>query len=159
MLSEFSEITDLSHFIRIIFRIMLAAILGGLLGYDRELKGRTAGLRTHMLVSLGAALFVLIPQQAGATVEDLTNVMHGLAAGVGFLGAGSIIMGSRQEETMGMTTAASIWLTAAIGVSSGMGREVTAILSTLLALVILSFIPKVERLFEKRGRRSLSKLR
>lgn len=53
LLSEFSEITDLSHFIRIIFRIMLAAILGGLLGYDRELKGRTAGLRTHMLVSLG----------------------------------------------------------------------------------------------------------
>lgn len=159
VLSEFSEITDLSHFIRIIFRIMLAAILGGLLGYDRELKGRTAGLRTHMLVSLGAALFVLIPQQAGATVADLTNVMHGLAAGVGFLGAGSIIMGSRQEETKGMTTAASIWLTAAIGVASGMGREVTAILSTLLALVILSFIPKVERLFEIRGKRSQSKLR
>ena len=68
-------------------------------------------------------------------------------------------MGSRQEETKGMTTAASIWLTAAIGVASGMGREVTAILSTLLALVILSFIPKVERLFEIRGRRSQSKLR
>lgn len=84
--------------------------------------------------------------------------MHGLAAGVGFLGAGSIIMGSRQEETKGMTTAASIWLTAAIGVASGMGREVTAILSTLLALAILSFIPKVERLFEIRGKRSQSKL-
>ncbi len=154
MLSEFSELTDVAQITRIILRLLLAAILGGLLGYDREMKGRAAGLRTHMLVSLGAALFVLIPQQAGASVADLTRVLQGLAAGVGFLGAGSIIMGRRQEETKGMTTAASIWLTAAIGIASGMGREATAILSTLLALVILSLIPKVERLFESRGRRS-----
>jgi putative Mg2+ transporter-C (MgtC) family protein len=157
VLSEFSEITDVAQITRIILRSLLAAILGGLLGYDRELKGRAAGLRTHMLVSLGAALFVLIPQQAGASVADLTRVLQGLAAGVGFLGAGSIIMGRRQEETKGMTTAASIWLTAAIGVASGMGREATAILSTLFALVILSLILKVERLFESRGRRSYPK--
>ena len=154
VLSEFSELTDVAQITRIILRLLLAATLGGLLGYDREMKGRAAGLRTHMLVSLGAALFVLIPQQAGASVADLTRVLQGLAAGVGFLGAGSIIMGRRQEETKGMTTAASIWLTAAIGIASGMGREATAILSTLLALVILSLIPKVERLFESRGRRS-----
>jgi putative Mg2+ transporter-C (MgtC) family protein len=154
VLSEFTEITDVAQVIRIIIRLLLAAALGGLLGYDREIKGRAAGLRTHMLVSLGAALFVLIPQQVGASIADLTRVVQGLAAGVGFLGAGSIIMGRQQEETKGMTTAASIWLTAAIGVASGMGREVTAILSTLLALVILSLIPKFERLFEGRGRRN-----
>jgi putative Mg2+ transporter-C (MgtC) family protein len=77
-----------------------------------------------------------------------------LIAGVGFLGARSIIIGRHQEEAKGMTTAAGIWLTAAIGVAAGMGREATAILSTLLALGILSLIPKVERLFERRGRRS-----
>jgi putative Mg2+ transporter-C (MgtC) family protein len=117
VLSEFSEISDLDQITRIILRFILAATLGGLLGYDREQKGRAAGLRTHMLVSLGAALFVLIPQQTGASIADLTRVVQGLAAGVGFLGAGSIIMGRQQEDTKGMTTAASIWLTAAIGVA------------------------------------------
>ena len=154
VLSEFSEISDLDQITRIILRFILAATLGGLLGYDREQKGRAAGLRTHMLVSLGAALFVLIPQQTGASIADLTRVVQGLAAGVGFLGAGSIIMGRQQEDTKGMTTAASIWLTAAIGVAWGMGREGTAILSTLLALAILSLIPKIERWLESRGRRS-----
>jgi putative Mg2+ transporter-C (MgtC) family protein len=153
LLSEFSEITDVAQITRIILRFLVAATLGGLLGYDREVKGRTAGLRTHMLVSLGAALFVLIPQQAGASVADLTRVLQGLAAGVGFLGAGSIIMGRQQEETKGMTTAASIWLTAAIGMASGMGRMTTAFISTALALIILSLIPRVERLFVKRTNR------
>jgi putative Mg2+ transporter-C (MgtC) family protein len=105
VLSEFSEISDLDQITRIILRFTLAATLGGLLGYDREQKGRAAGLRTHMLVSLGAALFVLIPQQTGASIADLTRVVQGLAAGVGFLGAGSIIMGRQQEDTKGMTTA------------------------------------------------------
>jgi putative Mg2+ transporter-C (MgtC) family protein len=155
VISEFSEITDVAQIVRIILRFLLAAILGGLLGYDREVKGKAAGLRTHMLVSFGAALFVLIPQQAGASIADLTRVLQGLIAGVGFLGAGSIVMGRQQEEAKGMTTAANIWLTAAIGVAAGMGREATAILSTLLALVILSLIPKVERLFEHRGRRRI----
>lgn len=154
VLSEFSEITDLAQITRIILRFLLAAFLGGLLGYDREIKGKAAGLRTHMLVSFGAALFVLIPQQSGASIADLTRVLQGLIAGVGFLGAGSIIIGRQQEEAKGMTTATGIWLTAAIGVAAGMGREATAILSTLLALGILSLIPKVERLFEHRGRRS-----
>jgi len=83
VLSEFSEITDVAQIIRIILRFLLAAILGGLLGYDREIKGKAAGLRTHMLVSFGAALFVLIPQQSGASIADLTRVLQGLIAGVG----------------------------------------------------------------------------
>ncbi len=153
IISEFSEITDLAQIIRIILRFLLAAILGGLLGYDREVKGKAAGLRTHMLVSFGAALFILVPQQSGASIADLTRVMQGLTAGVGFIGAGSIIMGSQQEDAKGVTTATGIWLTAAIGVAVGMGREATAILSTLFALGILSLIPKIERLFERRGRR------
>lgn len=154
VLSEFSDIPDAAQITRITLRLLIAAALGGLLGYEREQKGKAAGLRTHMLVALGAALFVLIPQQAGASIADLTRVLQGLVAGVGFLGAGAIIMGNRKEEAKGMTTAAGIWLTAAIGVAAGMGREATAVLSTALALMILYLIPKVEQLFESRGRKS-----
>ena len=151
VLSEFSDIPNAAELTRVTLRLLIAAILGGLLGYERELKGKAAGLRTHMLVAVGAALFVLIPQQAGASVADLTRVLQGLIAGVGFLGAGAIIMGNQQVEAKGLTTAASIWLTAAIGVAAGMGRESTAVLSTLLALLILSVIPMVERLLGKGG--------
>jgi putative Mg2+ transporter-C (MgtC) family protein len=80
----------------------------------------------------------------------MTRVIQGLIAGVGFLGAGSIIKGRGEEEIKGLTTAASIWLTAAVGVSVGMGREATAVLSTLLAVAILSTIPKVVRHFDNR---------
>ena len=145
VLSEFSEIPDATQITRIILRLLVAAALGGLLGYEREQQGKSAGVRTHMLVAIGAALFVLIPQQAGASTADLTRVLQGLIAGVGFLGAGAIIMGTKQVETRGLTTAASIWVTAAIGMAAGMGRESTAILSTLVALFVLSVVPWVYR--------------
>jgi len=148
--AEFSDLPDAAGVTRITMRLLLAAILGGVLGFEREQKGKAAGLRTHMLVALGAALFVLIPQQAGVSDADLTRVLQGLVAGVGFLGAGTIIKGSSDEEIKGLTTAAGIWLTAAIGVAAGMGREATAILSTILAVVILGAAQKVARLFEGR---------
>lgn len=148
---EFSDLGDSTRVTQILVRLLIAAILGGILGFEREQKGKSAGLRTHMLVALGAALFVLIPSQAGATVADLTRVLQGLVAGVGFLGAGSIIKGSDEGDVKGLTTAAGIWLTAAIGVAAGMGREATAVLSTLLALVILTSLARVARLFENRG--------
>ena len=141
VLSEFSDIPDVAQITRITVRLLVAALLGGLLGYEREQRGKSAGVRTHMLVAIGAALFVLIPQQAGATAADLTRVLQGLISGVGFLGAGAIISGTRQVETRGLTTAAGIWVTAAIGIAAGMGRESTAVLSTLIALFILSVVP------------------
>ena len=141
VLSEFSDVPDAAQITRITVRLLVAALLGGLLGYEREQRGKSAGVRTHMLVAIGAALFVLIPQQAGATAADLTRVLQGLIAGVGFLGAGAIISGTRQVETRGLTTAAGIWVTAAIGIAAGMGRESTAVLSTLIALFILSVVP------------------
>jgi putative Mg2+ transporter-C (MgtC) family protein len=146
VLSEFSDIPDATQVTRIILRLLVAAVLGGLLGYERERHGKSAGVRTHMLVAIGAALFVLIPQQAGASSADLSRILQGLIAGVGFLGAGAIIMGTKEVETRGLTTAASIWVTAAIGVAAGMGRESTAILSTLIALLILSVVPWIYRI-------------
>lgn len=145
VLSEFSDIPDATQITRITLRLLVAAALGGLLGYERESQGKSAGVRTHMLVAIGAALFVLIPQQAGASTADLTRVLQGLIAGVGFLGAGAIILGTKQVETQGLTTAAGIWVTAAIGAAAGMGRESTAVLSTLVALFALSVVPWIVR--------------
>lgn len=145
VVAEFSDIPDAAQVTRITLRLLVAAILGGLLGYERERQGKSAGVRTHMLVAIGAALFVLIPQQAGASSTDLSRVLQGLIAGVGFLGAGAIIMGTKDVETRGLTTAAGIWVTAAIGMAAGMGRESTAVLSTLIALIVLSVVPWVFR--------------
>ena len=147
---EFADLPDAAGVTRITLRLLIAAILGAILGFEREQKGKAAGLRTYMLVALGAALFVLIPQQAGASDADLTRVMQGLIAGVGFLGAGAIIKGNGGEEDIrGLTTAAGIWLTAAIGMAAGLGREATAVLSTLIALLILYIIPKLAGRFAK----------
>lgn len=143
--SEFSDVPDAAQITRITLRLVVAATLGGILGYEREQRGKSAGVRTHMLVAMGAALFVLIPQQAGTSIADLTRVLQGLIAGVGFLGAGAIVLGTRQVETRGLTTAAGIWVTAAIGVAAGMGRETTAVLSTLVALFILTVVPWISR--------------
>jgi putative Mg2+ transporter-C (MgtC) family protein len=145
VLAEFSDIPDAAQLTRITVRLLVAATLGGLLGYERELRGKSAGLRTHMLVAIGSALFVMIPNQAGASIEDLSRVLQGLIAGVGFLGAGSIIMGTRETETRGLTTAAGIWVTAAIGMAAGLGREATAVLSTVVALLILLAVPWIAR--------------
>lgn len=145
VLSEFSDIPDATQITRVTLRLLVAAALGGLLGYERETQGKSAGMRTHMLVAIGAALFVLIPQQVGASTADLTRVLQGLIAGVGFLGAGAIILGTKQVDTQGLTTAAGIWVTAAIGVAAGMGRESTAVLSTLVALFVLSVVPWIVR--------------
>ena len=91
-----------------------------------------------------------VTQQAGVSDADLTRVLQGLVAGVGFLGAGAIVKGGGDEDIKGLTTAAGIWLTAAIGVAAGMGREGTAVLSTLLALVILYTVPKLAGRFDSK---------
>ena len=141
LLSEFSDLPDAAQVTRIVLRLSIAALLGGVLGYERERQGKAAGVRTHMLVALGAALFVLVPQQAGVADADMTRVIQGVVAGIGFLGAGSIIKNSDEDSVKGLTTAAGIWLTAAIGIACGLGREATAVLSAVLALAILSLVP------------------
>lgn len=140
---EFADVADVEQATRIVVRLLIAALLGGLLGWERERTGKAAGVRTHMLVALGAALFVLIPQQAGVSDTDMSRVIQGVVAGIGFLCAGTIIKGRDEEDVQGLTTAAGIWLTAAIGVGVGLGREASAVLSTLLALAILHWLPRL----------------
>ena len=149
--SEFSDVADLESFVRVVLRLLIAALLGGLLGLQREQHGKEAGVRTHMLVALGSALFVLVPLQAGTGPQDLSRVIQGVIAGVGFLCAGTIIRVTGVDHIRGLTTAAGIWLTAAIGIAVGLGRETTAVLITLLALGILSLEGPIKRLLGKPG--------
>ena len=137
---EFSDLGNAGDITRVVVRLTVAVVLGAMLGYERESVGASAGLRTHMLVSLGSALFVLIPLQAGMPLMDVSRVLQGVTAGVGFLGAGAILKSQSENQITGLTTAAGVWLTAAIGVAAGMGREGTAVLSAIFALVILSLL-------------------
>lgn len=139
---EFSDIPTITQATKVTLRLCIASLLGGLIGYERELRGKSAGLRTHMLVALGSALFILVPQQTGATPADASRVLQGLIAGVGFLGAGAIMIGQKKENETGLTTASTVWITAAIGVTVGMGLEMTAVLSAFITLAILAIVPK-----------------
>src|SRR5438270_13120373 len=101
---DFSDLSDFPHGVRMAVRLIVAVLLGGMLGYQREHTGKAAGLRTHMLVSLGAALFVLFPEQAGMTTADLSRVIQGVATGIGFLGAGTILKRTDEVHIHGLTT-------------------------------------------------------
>ncbi|MDR6712446.1 putative Mg2+ transporter-C (MgtC) family protein [Pseudomonas hunanensis] len=141
--AEFADVTNEQEVTRILLRLLMAAVLGAVLGFEREHKGKSAGVRTHMLVSLGAALFVLAPSMAGADAQALSRVIQGIVAGIGFLGAGTILKGNGNDPShvKGLTTAAGLWMTAAIGTAAGMGREATALISTVMALLVLSTMP------------------
>jgi putative Mg2+ transporter-C (MgtC) family protein len=149
----FYDLEEPGHLSRILVRLGVALILGTIIGWEREAEGKRAGLRTHMLVALGAALFVVVPVEAGVRAdlssgvqsEHITRVIQGIVAGIGFLGAGAILKLSDQREVKGLTTAASIWLTAAVGASSGAGWLWPALSGTFFALVILFVLQGAER--------------
>ena len=133
--ADFTDLPGIAEVTQIVVRLLLAALLGGLLGLQRELVGKAAGIRTHMLVAMGSAFFVLIPYQAGMPLVDLSRVLQGVITGIGFLGAGAILKVSAPQQIHGLTTAAGLWMTAAVGITAGMGRETSAILGTGLALL------------------------
>lgn len=142
--SEFSDVPDVEEATRVIIRLLMAMLLGGMIGYEREAAGKAAGLRTHMLVALGSAMFVLVPLQAGVPLNDMSRVLQGIASGIGFLGAGAILKLDSEADIKGLTTAASIWMVAAIGVAAGMGRETTAVIATVFTLVVLEILQRIK---------------
>ena len=142
---EFSDLGDAAAVTRICVRLLVALALGALLGYQRESSGANAGLRTHMLVSAGSAIFIMVPLQAGMQLGDISRVMQGVTAGIGFLGAGAIIKLQESNQIKGLTTAASIWLTCGIGVAAGAGLEATAVLSAVTGWVVLALMRRKER--------------
>lgn len=148
--SELSDVPDLEHLVRISLRLTLASALGFVLGFEREQKGKAAGVRTHMIVAIGSALFVLVSTESGIEQTDMSRVIQGLVAGVGFLCAGTILKpGTETQQVQGLTTAAGLWLTAAIGLACGMGHEATAVLSAVLGLGVMKLVPRLVTLLER----------
>jgi putative Mg2+ transporter-C (MgtC) family protein len=138
------EFGDLSPAAGAVFllRLLVAALLGAVLGWDRERSGKAAGLRTHILVAVGSAGLVAVSLQAGFAPDPLSRVLQGLVVGIGFIGAGCIM--KSEGHVTGLTTAAGIWLTAAVGVAAGLGRELSAILIAATGWFTLSVLGRWE---------------
>lgn len=139
-----------NDWLTIIFRLGIALLIGGIIGLDREQPSRPAGLRTYMIVSLGAAIFVMIPLQAGLDLNStnaLSRTIQGIATGVGFIGAGIIFQQSKpnlKPKVKGLTSAAALWLTAGLGTATGCGLWQMSLIGTLMTLLILRGFKKVK---------------
>ena len=146
--AEFADFGDRAEVTRTLLRLMTASVLGAVLGFEREAKGKAAGVKTHMLVAMGAAIFIVVAMQAGIETGNLARIIEGIITGIGFLGAGAILKSRSGRSVEGLTTAAGIWMTAAIGVAVGLGHQGTAVISTILALVIFSVMPRIVKRFD-----------
>jgi putative Mg2+ transporter-C (MgtC) family protein len=137
-------------------RIGMALLLGGAIGWNRQRAGKAAGLRTHMLISLGSCLFVLVPLSLNAPADALSRTIQGVASGVGFLGGGVILHQARSGDgpaiIKGLTSAAAIWATAALGIVAACGLWRTAGVAIGAALVVLTVAKRLERpMFDDRA--------
>jgi putative Mg2+ transporter-C (MgtC) family protein len=141
-------LTDLELF----QRLSLAAMLGGVLGLEREWHHKTAGLRTNILIAMGAALFTLMSIELTGTTGDPSRVASQIVTGIGFLGAGAILR--TNAGIQGLTTAAAIWVNAAIGVTVGGGQYHLAFIATGVTLVVLMVLPPLERMVERRTKKT-----
>jgi len=139
---------DPQQLARVLIRLVAATLMGGLVGFQRESTRKPAGLRTHVLVCLGTAALVVAGLSNGLSVEGISRVIQGVVTGIGFIGAGSILKLSQEHAIKGLTTAASVWMTAAIGVAIGLGSLGIALILCVLALIILSFA-RLEHSIEK----------
>ena len=136
----------------IFLRLGAAALLGSLVGLNRELKNKSAGLRTHAMVSIGsalAALFALKHLGGPFDANALSRVMQGILTGIGFLGAGVILRSQNGKHVHGLTTAATVWLVAMLGVGCGMGYWVPLLAAALFVFVVLVFGGAVEKRFHQ----------
>ena len=122
----------------ILIRVIAAVLLGAILGIERERAGKPAGLRTHMIVCLGTAVVVLSGIEVNMGLDGLSRVIQGIVTGIGFIGAGTILKLNEQREIQGLTTAAGLWMTAAIGVAVGLGAVGLAVIGTMLTLLVLA---------------------
>jgi len=137
-------------------RLLLAAGLGAAIGIERELRRKPAGLRTNILIALGAAMFTVVSLQLGTPAGTQDRIAAQVVTGIGFLGAGAIIR--NRGGVHGMTTAATIWVNAAIGMAVGTGAYVTATVTTVVTLIVLAVLGPAEAFFERRSRSHTAKL-
>jgi putative Mg2+ transporter-C (MgtC) family protein len=129
---------DVRQLIHVLIRLTAATLLGAIVGFERERARKPAGLRTHMLVALGTTVFVLACSSAGMSSDAVSRVIQGIVTGIGFIGAGSILKLNNERDIQGLTTAAGVWMTSAIGVAVGLGSLGVAVLSTIFTLIILT---------------------
>ncbi|MEH1825725.1 MAG: MgtC/SapB family protein [Nostoc sp.] len=141
-----------NDWLNISFRLCVALLIGAIIGLERQIRHKPAGLRTHMLVSLGSAMFTLTIMQTGGlqgSPDALSRVIQGIAAGVGFLGAGEIVRQSSQEsqqlEIHGLTSAAAIWVSAALGIAAGCGLWQLGLIGALLTFLVLNVFKRLEK--------------
>lgn len=133
---------------RIVVRMLAAALLGAMVGIQRERAGKPAGVRTHMLVSMGGALFVITCLEWGMDSADMSRVIQGLVTGIGFIGGGAILKLTAQREVEGLTTAAGLWMTCAVGIAAGLGRLGAAALGVVLTVIILGVVGEITHRLE-----------
>jgi len=137
---------------QVMLRLGVALIAGAIIGLDRELRSKSAGLRTHMLVSLGAALFILVPIQLNVAQESadaFSRVLQGVTTGVGFVGGGVILRDRRPESNThigGITTAAAIWIASALGVAAGCGLWILGLAGAIFSLFVLTALKRLEKI-------------
>jgi putative Mg2+ transporter-C (MgtC) family protein len=146
VLNEFNQLTpDVPQLVRVTLRLLAALFIGTAIGLQRELTHKPAGLRTHMLVGLGTALFIVSAAEAGMHLDSLSRIVQGLATGIGFLGGGAILKLTSEREIHGLTTAAGIWMTAAASAAAGLGQIGVALIGTLFGLLVLVVFRKLEK--------------
>jgi putative Mg2+ transporter-C (MgtC) family protein len=139
------ENLSLGHALGLVLRLLASVLLGGLLGYQRQRSGKVAGLRTHMLVALGSATLVVATVALRASSDDdVSRVVQGVAAGIGFMGAGAILKLPKSERVQGLTTAASVWMAATIGVAAGLGSIWIAASAAFLSWLVLGVLARFE---------------
>jgi putative Mg2+ transporter-C (MgtC) family protein len=134
-----------------VVRLVIAAVLGGVIGLERELRGHWAGLRTHMMVAAGACVFIIAGEEiAGSDAAAITRIVQGVATGIGFLGAGTILKLSDRLDIKGLTTASSIWLAAALGTAAGMAEYELAAAGLCVSLFVLAVLGPLENAIARR---------
>jgi len=142
---------DGGQLIRVVLRVVAATLLRAIVGFEREKAGKPAGLRTHILVCLGTAVVVLACSGARMDLAGLSRVIQGIVTGIGFIGAGSILKLEGERDIRGLTTAAGLWMTAAIGIAVGLGELGLAVITTALTLIILAVVHVLEIRAEARA--------
>ena len=139
------------QFALVLLRLIVAAVLGGLVGIQRQRARKPAGLRTHILVCLGSSVIIVACSAIGMNFDGQSRVIQGLLTGVGFIGAGSILKLSHEHEIKGLTTAAGVWMTAAIGIACGVGTIGIALIATVLTVIVLTLVKAIEDRAEERN--------
>jgi putative Mg2+ transporter-C (MgtC) family protein len=129
-------------------RLLLATVLGAIIGIEREIRRKPAGLRTNILIAFGSALFTILSLQLAKSGGTPDRIAAQIVTGIGFLGAGAILRSGK--DVHGMTTAATIWVNAAIGMAAGAGEYTTALSATVVTLIVLVILPPAEAYFDRR---------